>query len=152
MQPHPFFPAVLCIELLVLIAGVFLKAYIAKQQLSKWYAYGSAVIVIFTVLLMACTCCMVCCMRHCEQGKMQGECGMEEGFHHRMMMEHMYGHGCMRERECCDKDDDECCEMKGHCEKEEGEESCKNGGEKKECEMKEKEEMEKKEVKEEKKK
>jgi len=126
-------------------------AYIAKQQLSKWYTYGSAAIVIFTLLLMTCTFCMACCMRH-EEGKM-GEWGREEGMmRHYMMMRAMHERGCERMGECCGEErgecrgeeEEECCEMKkGHCEKEE-DECHEKAEEKKQCEMKEKEGMEKK--------
>jgi len=74
-------PFLVSVELLVLIAGLFLMVYIAKQQLSKWYSYGSAAIVIFTLIMIICTCCTALCMRHCGDNKMNRECAIQKGMH-----------------------------------------------------------------------
>lgn len=117
-------PFLVSVELLVLIASLFLMVYIAKQQLSKWYSYGSAAIIIFTLIMIICTCCAALCMRHCGNNRMNRECDMQKGMHGEYGMEEgMRMHKMMmmqRMNECCGEEKMECCKMmKDECKKEE---------------------------------
>jgi len=109
----------LSVELFVLIAAIFLLVYISKQQVSKWFTYGSVAIVITILGLMICSvCCAICCKR-CGPERMEKECRIEEKRCNKMMMMKMQGEGCsegemMSEGNCCKKK--EACEMKKECE------------------------------------
>ncbi len=85
----------LSVELLVLIAALFLLVYIAKSQVSKWFTYGTVLIIITIIVMMVCTVCCAMCMRHCGPGPMPGECGMEQQCGPGGMMMH---HGGMMKR------------------------------------------------------
>ena len=126
--------ALLSIELLVLIAAIFLLVYITKQQVSKWFTYGSVSIIIFMLMIMVCTVCCTLCMRHCGHRGMERECRMEErcgpplmmmhhmqgGCPHEMMGEH---NGCKDMKECEEGEENEhggdmpCCKKGMHEEK-----------------------------------
>ena len=130
-------PLLLSVELLVLIAGIFLLVYIAKQQVSKWYTYGTSLIVIFTVGMMICSVCCAVCMRHCGPQGMREECRMDEkcgpgGMMHPGMRGEC-NHEMMREGKCEKEmmEGDECEKGmmgKGGCEKDMKECEMKAGG------------------------
>ena len=86
-------PLLLSVELLVLIAAIFLLVYITKQQVSKWFTYGTSLIIVFILFLMVCSVCCAICMRHCGPPRgMNGDCKMEQECGPGGMMHH----GCMK--------------------------------------------------------
>src|SRR5687767_1456692 len=104
--------ALLTFESLVLIAGLFLFAWIRKNEMNKWLQYMAASITIFIAILMigsVFTCCMPC------WGMNRGGCGSEG---HGMMMKDK---GCMMNQKECKMDmdcskgemEDDCCMMQG---------------------------------------
>ncbi len=128
-------PMLLSVELLVLIAALFLLVYITKSQVSKWFTYSTALIIIFTVCLMVCSVCGAVMMHHGGHGGMGGECRMEEQcgpggmmMHHGGMMKRIV----IRDGECEDGMNE--CEMQGEggkmdCCKKHGDMKCdKEGG------------------------
>lgn len=108
----------LSVELFVLIAAIFLLVYITKQQVSKWYSYGSVAIVITILGLMICSvCCAICC-KGCGPNKMKKECRMEQRRCSKMMIKDgcpeemmMRGGNCYKNDEACEMKE-EACEMK----------------------------------------
>ncbi len=115
------------VEMFVLIAAIFLLVYITKQQVSKWFTYGSFAIIITVLAMMVCTMCCVIC-GHCGQNRMERECHFENERCNKMMMMKMHEGRC---EEMEGEDDD--CEMKKNCEMKK--ECCegKEGMMKKEC-------------------
>ena len=112
---------ILSVELLLLIATVFLMVYITKQQVSKWFTYGSRIILIGVILMMACTLCCAICMHHCGMHEMK-----PGKHHHKMMLMHNGGHMSRMEQE--DEGEEmeemEACEINGEgCDRP----CCKNG-------------------------
>lgn len=108
----------LSVELFVLIAAIFLLVYITKQQVSKWFTYGGAAIVITILGLMICSvCCAICC-KGCGKNRMKKECRIEQKRCTRMMMKGDCSEGkMMGEGNCCKKEaaceiKEEECEMK----------------------------------------
>ncbi|MES2838509.1 MAG: hypothetical protein V4667_13355 [Bacteroidota bacterium] len=74
-------------QLLVLIAALFLLVYVTKQQVSKWFTYGSVAIIIVTLIMMICSLCCTLCMSHCSSnGAMNGNCGPNQNCGNEMMM------------------------------------------------------------------
>ena len=129
----------LSVELLVLIAAIFLLVYITKSQVSKWFTYSTALIIVVVILMMVCTVCCTMCMRHCGmEGGMRKECRMEMqmGGPEGMMMEHRMHGGCehegMGEGEC--ENEMKECEMH---EGGEGKQCCKKGMHEEKCMEKE---------------
>lgn len=129
----------LSVELLVLIAAIFLLVYIAKSQVSKWFTYSTALIIVVVICMMICTVCCSMCMRHCGMGGMQKECRMEMRMDgDDMGCPKMHGgckHAMMGESECkgemneCEGEIKEC-KMHEH---EGGKDCCKKGGHEGKC-------------------
>jgi len=127
-------PMLLSVELLVLIAALFLLVYITKSQVSKWFTYGTVLIIIFTLCLMICSVCGAVMMHHGGHGGMGGECRMEEQCGPGGMMMHQGG---MMKRIVikngeCEDEMMENCGMKGGdmkcCKEGEGMDCCKKHG------------------------
>ncbi|MGQ0829145.1 MAG: hypothetical protein ACT4ON_12215 [Bacteroidota bacterium] len=105
----------LSVELFVLIAAIFLLVYITKQQVSKWFTYGSVAIVITILGLMICSACCAICCRGCGPNKMKKECRVEAKRCTKMMMRNGCSEGMMmREDNCCKKE--KACRMEEECE------------------------------------
>lgn len=122
----------LSVELLVLIAAIFLLVYITKQQVSKWFSYGAVSIIIVNILIMVCTVCCSMCMRHCGKKGMKKECRMEEQCGPGPMMFHKMHGGCSEEMMMRSGCSEKMMMRGGRCEKEMRE--CEEGEGGGECE------------------
>lgn len=112
---------ILSVEMLVLIAAIFLLVYITKQQVSKWFTYGTSAILIALLAMMVCTMCCTMCMHHRKGMQMNRECvirteGCENG-----MMESGMRPPCpppmmMHGGNCCKEKEKGECEHRNNCE------------------------------------
>lgn len=123
----------LSVEMFVLVAAIFLLVYITKSQVSKWFTYSAAGIVISVLMMMVCTTFGAFCMKHCSQNNQQKECRFGDNKCEKGMM-FMRGHQecseeMMQEGKCehsmkeCEMNDD--CKGKKGCEEMEGKSMCK---------------------------
>lgn len=124
----------LSVEMFVLVAAIFLLVYIIKSQVSKWFTYGAAIIIIKVLIMMICTVFGAVCIKHCSQNNQQRECHFGDNKCEKGMMSMRGHHGCsnemMQEDKCehsmkgCEMDNKDCKGKKG-CEEMEGKSMCK---------------------------
>ena len=107
----------LSVEMFVLVAAIFLLVYIIKSQVSKWFTYGAALIIIKVLIMMICTVFGAICIKHCSQNNQQKECRFEDNKCEKGMMFMRGHHECseemMQEGKC--EHSMKGCEMDKNC-------------------------------------
>ena len=101
------------VELFVLISAVFLLVYIIKQQVSKWFAYCSTVIVLSILVMMICTIFGAMCARHFNYNRIRNEYRYKENKCNEGEMAPYCSHGTIHESECSEGMKE--CEMNDKC-------------------------------------
>ncbi len=109
---HKIFCLLSC-ETIVLIAALFLFAYVKKNELGKWLQYAAASIAIFIMVIMigsVFTCCMPCYGNHGGCGGSKNQCSYNKGGDDDCCKKNMNWSKGGKE-DCCSKGNMDRCEM-----------------------------------------